>query len=123
MQIDNLHFTPWAALAGGVLLGLAASLFILVNGRILGISGIVAGLLRPRPGELGWRIALLLGLISMDALAQTAPATARPLKVVAFGDSLSAGYGLPEFLRISLGTREHNQRLLQALDGQRGKLW
>ena len=45
MTIDWNHFTPWAALGGGVLLGLASALFMLVNGRILGISGILGGLL------------------------------------------------------------------------------
>jgi uncharacterized membrane protein YedE/YeeE len=64
MTIDWSHFTPWASLAGGVLLGLAAALFILLNGRVLGISGIVGGLLRPRAGDAGWRIAFLLGLFS-----------------------------------------------------------
>ena len=48
MTIDWNHFTPWAALAGGILLGLASAMFILVNGRVLGISGIVGGLLRPQ---------------------------------------------------------------------------
>ena len=62
MQIDAIHFTPWTSLAGGVLLGLAASLFILVHGRILGISGILGGLLWPRRGDLAWRLAFLLGL-------------------------------------------------------------
>jgi len=47
MTIDWTHFTPWASLAGGILLGLASALFILVNGRILGISGILGGLLHP----------------------------------------------------------------------------
>ena len=46
VQIDWNHFTPWGALGGGPLLGLAAALFMLVNGRILGISGMVGGLLR-----------------------------------------------------------------------------
>ena len=57
MLIDWTHFTPWAALAGGILLGLASALFVLLNGRILGISGIVGGLLRPRAGDMGWRLA------------------------------------------------------------------
>ncbi len=48
MTIDWNHFTPWTALAGGILLGLASAAFVLVNGRILGISGIVGGLLRPQ---------------------------------------------------------------------------
>ena len=63
MQIDWNHLTPWASLIGGLLLGLSASLFILVNGRILGISGIVGGLLTPRAGDTSWRLAFVLGLV------------------------------------------------------------
>lgn len=62
MTIDFANFTPWASLAGGVLLGIASALFILLNGRVLGISGIVGGLLRPVSGDIGWRVALLAGL-------------------------------------------------------------
>lgn len=64
MQIDWNHFTPLAALAGGLVLGLAAALFILVNGRILGISGIVGGLLRPKSGDVSWRLAFVLGMVA-----------------------------------------------------------
>ena len=63
MNIDWNHFTPWASLAGGILLGLASAVFILVNGRILGISGIVGGLFRPSAGDVGWRLSFLLGLL------------------------------------------------------------
>ncbi|QDL56489.1 YeeE/YedE family protein [Rhodoferax aquaticus] len=63
MTIDWNHFTPWASLVGGILLGLASAAFILVNGRILGISGIVGGLLRPKAGDAGWRIAFVLGML------------------------------------------------------------
>lgn len=63
MNIDWSHFTPWTSLAGGILLGLASALFILVNGRILGISGIVGGLLRPAPGDSGWRLSFIAGLL------------------------------------------------------------
>ena len=63
MNIDWNHFTPWASLAGGILLGLASAVFILVNGRILGISGIVGGLFRPKAGDVGWRLSFLLGLL------------------------------------------------------------
>ena len=62
MTIDWIHFTPWMSLAGGLLLGVAAAMFILVNGRVLGISGIVGGLLVPKKGDAGWRVAFLLGL-------------------------------------------------------------
>ncbi|MBU3670958.1 MAG: YeeE/YedE family protein [Sinobacteraceae bacterium] len=63
MTIDWTHFTPWAALAGGALLGVASAAFILVNGRILGISGILGGLLIPRRSDASWRVFFLLGLI------------------------------------------------------------
>ena len=70
MTIDWQHFTPWASLAGGMLIGLAAALLILFNGRIAGISGILGGLLRPRQGDLGWRIAFLAGLVGTPLLYQ-----------------------------------------------------
>lgn len=63
MTIDWNNFTPWASLAGGILLGLASAMFILINGRILGISGIIGGLLRPTSGDVGWRLAFVLGLL------------------------------------------------------------
>ena len=62
MTIDWTHFTPWMSLAGGLLLGISAAIFILANGRVLGISGIVGGLLRPKKGDAAWRIAFLLGM-------------------------------------------------------------
>jgi len=68
MTIDWNHFTPWASLAGGVLLGLASALFILLSGRVLGISGILGGLLRPRAGDAGWRIAFVAGLLAAPAV-------------------------------------------------------
>lgn len=63
MTIDWANFTPWASLAGGMLIGLAAALFILFHGRILGISGILGGLLRPQPGDSSWRLTFLVGLV------------------------------------------------------------
>ena len=75
MTIDWHHFTPWASLAGGVILGLASALFILVNGRILGISGILGGLFTPKPGDTGWRIAFVLGMLAAPAaMGMLAPA-------------------------------------------------
>lgn len=68
MLIDWNHFTPWTALAGGALLGLASALFILLNGRILGISGILGGLLRPRAGDIGWRLSFVLGMLVAPAI-------------------------------------------------------
>ena len=63
-MIDWEHFTPWASAGGGVLLGIATAMFLLLNGRIAGISGILGGLLRPARGDIAWRVAFLGGLIS-----------------------------------------------------------
>jgi uncharacterized membrane protein YedE/YeeE len=68
MSIDWNHFTPWTSLAGGIFLGLAAAFFILLNGRVLGISGILGGLVKPQPGDAGWRIAFIAGLLAAPAL-------------------------------------------------------
>lgn len=68
MTIDWLHFTPWSSLAGGILLGTASALFILLNGRVLGISGILGGLLQPRRGDTGWRLFFLAGLLVAPTL-------------------------------------------------------
>ena len=64
MNIDWAHFTPFASLAGGIILGLASAIFILVNGRILGISGILGGLLPPKAGDTTWRVFFLLGMLA-----------------------------------------------------------
>lgn len=64
MTIDWNAFTPWSALTGGVLIGIAAAMFVLLNGRIAGISGIVGGLLSPHRGDLVWRVAFIAGLVS-----------------------------------------------------------
>ena len=63
MFIDWNQFTPWSALAGGALLGIASALFILLNGRIAGICGIVGGLYSPQRNDIAWRIAFILGLM------------------------------------------------------------
>jgi uncharacterized membrane protein YedE/YeeE len=56
------------SLLGGLLIGTASALFILANGRIAGISGILGGLLRPASGDVMWRLAFLLGLIVAPAV-------------------------------------------------------
>jgi uncharacterized membrane protein YedE/YeeE len=63
MTIDWPHFTPWASLGGGALIGASAALLVLLNGRIAGISGILGGLLRPARGDVNWRIAFVLGIV------------------------------------------------------------
>lgn len=69
MQIDWLAFTPGPAFFGGILLGAAAALYVVLHGRILGISGIVSGLLSPKEGDIDWRLSLILGLLSAPFLA------------------------------------------------------
>ncbi|MGF1730005.1 YeeE/YedE family protein [Photobacterium kasasachensis] len=60
---------PWDALFGGMLLGLSASLLLMVSGRIAGISGIVSGLLKPVSGEILWRVLFVIGMITSGLLA------------------------------------------------------
>jgi uncharacterized membrane protein YedE/YeeE len=57
------NFTPVSGLIGGLLIGLAAALLLLLNGRISGISGIVGGLVTPKSPDAGWRIAFVAGLL------------------------------------------------------------
>ena len=99
MLIDWTHFTPWAALAGGVLLGLASALFVLLNGRILGISGIVGGLLRPRAGDMGWRLAFLLGMLVAPGLYWLVVGPTQPRIDATWGMVVMAG------LLVGVGTR------------------
>jgi uncharacterized membrane protein YedE/YeeE len=68
MNIDWTHFTPLASLTGGIILGIGSAIFILVNGRILGISGILGGLLPPKVGDTTWRLAFMLGLFAAPSV-------------------------------------------------------
>lgn len=68
MVIDWNAFTPASAAAGGALIGLAAAMLLLWNGRVAGVSGIAAGLLRPSQGDFAWRAAFLLGLVAAPAV-------------------------------------------------------
>jgi uncharacterized membrane protein YedE/YeeE len=86
------------AIAGGGLIGLAAAMMLLFNGRIAGISGVANGLLAPRAGDWPWRAAFLAGLVAGGGvMAQLMPAafaadTGRPLAVVAAA-GLLVGFG------------------------------
>ena len=99
MLIDWTHFTPWAALAGGVLLGLASALFVLLNGRVLGISGIVGGLLRPLAGDMGWRLAFVLGMLVAPGLYWLVVGPTQPRIDANWGMVVIAG------LLVGVGTR------------------
>lgn len=99
MLIDWTHFTPWSALIGGVLLGLASALFVLLNGRILGISGIVGGLLRPRAGDVGWRLAFVLGMLVAPGVYWLFAGATAPRIDASWGMVVAAG------LLVGVGTR------------------
>lgn len=70
MFIDWNQFTPWSALIGGGVIGSAAALLILLNGRIAGISGIVGGMFTAGRGDAGWRIAFVSGLVAAPVVWQ-----------------------------------------------------
>lgn len=104
MNIDWAHFTPGSALTGGLLIGAGAALLVLTIGRIAGVSGVLGGLLQSTtaraPGETGWRVAFLAGLLAAPLLAAllgldvgTAHIEAGTVQVVAAG------------LLVGLGTR------------------
>ena len=99
MTIDWLHFTPGLSLIGGLLIGVASALFILANGRIAGISGILGGLLRPMRGDVGWRLAFLLGLVAAPALVYAFMPYSAPTIDADTGTLIAAG------LLFGLGTR------------------
>jgi len=117
MQIDWTQFTPLAALGGGILIGLAAALLLLANGRIAGISGITGGLLRPARGDVGWRLAFLLGLAGAP-LAWLAAGAMPPAQIdhapalltlsgllvgigTRFGSGCTSGHGVCGIARLS----------------------
>jgi len=111
-------FTPIASLAGGALIGLAAALLIVFNGRIAGISGIAAGLLSPQAGGRSWRSLFLLGLILGALIMNRAGLGAQPAidapwplialagLLVGFGTRLgggcTSGHGVCGLARLSL---------------------
>lgn len=117
-MIDWAHFTPWHSLAGGVLIGIATALFLLFNGRVAGISGILGGLLRPMAGDIGWRMAFVLGLVGAPliySLATPLPAvhvdaTMTTLVVAGllvgvgtrYGSGCTSGHGVCGLSRLSL---------------------
>lgn len=99
MAIDWSAFSPWSALAGGVLIGAAAAMLALLNGRIAGISGVLGGLLRPLRGDLGWRIAFIAGLVGAPAAYGLLAAWPRPQIDAGSATLVAAG------LLVGFGTR------------------
>jgi uncharacterized membrane protein YedE/YeeE len=117
MKFDMLAFTPWSALAGGILIGLAAAMFILLNGRIAGISGILGGLLAPVKGDIAWRLAFLGGMVIAPVLWRIAASlptleitASYPMLVIAgllvgistrYGSGCTSGHGVCGISRLS----------------------
>jgi uncharacterized membrane protein YedE/YeeE len=92
-------FTPWSALLGGLLIGLAAVILLLLNGRIAGVIGIAAGSLwRPAAGDRLWRVSFLAGLVLGTAISpwfgapQPVPRTGYPVPLLVLA-GLAVGYG------------------------------
>lgn len=98
-MIDWAHFTPWSALAGGVAIGIAAAMLLLLNGRVAGISGIVGGLLWPSPGDMAWRYAFIAGLLFAPVAVRLVAALPAPTIEASFPVLLLAG------LLVGAGTR------------------
>ncbi len=117
MKFDMLAFTPWSALAGGILIGLAAAMFILLNGRIDGISGILGCLLAPVKGDIAWRLAFLGGMVIAPVLWRIAASlptleitASYPMLVIAgllvgistrYGSGCTSGHGVCGISRLS----------------------
>lgn len=99
MNIDWNAFTPYASLAGGVLIGMAAAMFVLLNGRIAGISGILGGLLRPVKDDVAWRLAFVLGLAASPLLYALFAVVPTPHIEASWGALVLAG------LLVGVGTR------------------
>ena len=118
MSIDWNAFTPWSSLIGGMLIGLAAALFVLLNGRIAGISGVLGGLLSPVQGDVLWRVAFVGGIIAAPlaySIFQTLPQVQIDADYAAliaagllvgvgtrYGSGCTSGHGVCGLSRLSL---------------------
>lgn len=99
MTIDWASFTPVSAAAGGALIGVAAGMLFLLNGRLAGVSGIAGGVLRPVRGDVVWRVAFLAGLVA----APMCLSLVRALPPITFDISLPV-VALAGFV-VGIGTR------------------
>ena len=99
MTIDWTHFTPWASLAGGILIGTAAALLVLLSGRIAGISGILGGVIAPQRGDVAWRVAFVAGLIVAPLVWNLIASPIAPRIEAGLGTLIVAGF------LVGIGTR------------------
>lgn len=81
------HFTPGSSLAGGALIGLSAGPFILLNGKIAGISGLIAGVLSGHGEGRTEKLLFIAGLIASPFIWPTSRSIERRLVL----GSVSAG--------------------------------
>ena len=91
LTIDWTNFTPGPSLLGGVLIGGAAAALLLLNGRILGVSGIIGGLLAPRTGDTSWRLWFIAGLLVPPLVLGLSGATDAPKFLGSLGIIALAG--------------------------------
>lgn len=119
MTAMETEFTPWASLGGGVLIGVAAVLLMLLMGRVMGATGILAGLLAPSSrNDVTWRVAMIAGMISgplvVFAVSGTMPEVQVPSSTpllligglivgvgVTFGSGCTSGHGVCGMARLS----------------------
>jgi len=117
MSIAWNAFTPASALIGGAIIGAAAALFAVLNGRIAGVSGILGGLARPQAGDISWRIAFVAGLVAaplawrlLAALPEIRVDASVPVLVAAgllvgvgtrYGGGCTSGHGVCGVARLS----------------------
>jgi uncharacterized membrane protein YedE/YeeE len=99
MTIDWNSFTPWHAALGGVAIGIAAAMFILLNGRVAGISGILGGLLRPVRADIAWRVAFVAGLVGSPLVYALFSAVPAPRIDAGYAGLVAAG------VLVGIGTR------------------
>ncbi|MDP6218543.1 MAG: YeeE/YedE family protein [Alphaproteobacteria bacterium] len=120
MTIDFASFTPMASLVGGVMIGVAALLLMLLHGRVMGISGILGGIVRPAArDDVPWRLLFVAGAL-LGPLA-VIYLVGRPVEVVpvasglvlpvagflvglgtAIGSGCTSGHGICGLARLSM---------------------
>jgi uncharacterized membrane protein YedE/YeeE len=115
--IDWAEVTPLSSLIGGMLIGTSASLLILLNGKIAGVSGILGGLLQPNKDDISWRLAFLSGLVIAPVIYRvahplpsvTVNATSTTVMIAGFlvgigtryGSGCTSGHGVCGIARLS----------------------